>query len=417
MEKIIVIPDRLEFQSGDTAPSSSRGAVAFTVDDELVYEHFFADFGPLNLGKLVTFCRKLDSVLSDHPDKKVVYFCSSHGHKRANAVYLITSYCLLSLDMSVEDAFRPFLALSPPCIPFRDAAFGLCTYPLTVLDCLRALDKARAAGVFDLRTFDLDKYERINKLENGDMNWIIPGKFLAFSGPLDRPKQLASGGRTCMPEDYFPYFKEDNVTCVVRLNKAHYDRNKFVRAGVKHVDLFYPDGGLPPDHILDAFMQLSETHRGGIAVHCKAGLGRTGSCIGAYAIKHYGFTAKEFIGWSRICRPGSVIGPQQHWLESVQEGLLKAGGWDVPEGGVLSNGWSPVKLASFKPRAGMQGAGGGDGSAGIGHLSGRGKPAALGRVQEAGLPSAPSPYRTRTSAKSLAAGRPPSRGAKKMWDA
>jgi cell division cycle 14 len=46
-----------------------------------------------------------------------------------------------------------------------------------------------------------------------------------------------------------------------------------------------------------------------------AGLGRTGSLIGAYIMKHYKFTAAELIAWTRICRPGSIIGPQQHYLE------------------------------------------------------------------------------------------------------
>ena len=61
--------------------------------------------------------------------------------------------------------------------------------------------------------------------------------------------------------------------------------------------------------------QLCEGERGGIAVHCKAGLGRTGTCIGAYTMKHFGFTAREVIGWFRICRPGSVLGPQQQFME------------------------------------------------------------------------------------------------------
>lgn len=46
-----------------------------------------------------------------------------------------------------------------------------------------------------------------------------------------------------------------------------------------------------------------------------AGLGRTGSLIGAYIMKHHRFTALETIAWLRLCRPGSVIGHQQQWLE------------------------------------------------------------------------------------------------------
>lgn len=45
-----------------------------------------------------------------------------------------------------------------------------------------------------------------------------------------------------------------------------------------------------------------------------AGLGRTGTLIGCYLMKHYRMTAAESIAWLRICRPGSVIGPQQQFL-------------------------------------------------------------------------------------------------------
>ncbi|RYY87723.1 hypothetical protein EON63_03625 [archaeon] len=43
-----------------------------------------------------------------------------------------------------------------------------------------------------------------------------------------------------------------------------------------------------------------------LAVHCKAGLGRTGTCIACYIMKHYKWTAEEIIGWMRIARPGMV---------------------------------------------------------------------------------------------------------------
>ena len=54
------------------------------------------------------------------------------------------------------------------------------------------------------------------------------------------------------------------------------------------------------------------------SVHCKAGLGRTGSLIGCYMMKHWRWTAMETIAWLRICRPGSIIGHQQEWLEEKQ---------------------------------------------------------------------------------------------------
>ena len=42
-------------------------------------------------------------------------------------------------------------------------------------------------------------------------------------------------------------------------------------------------------------------------------------------MKHYGFTAREVIGWMRVCRPGSVIGPQQQYLESIQTRMWEEG--------------------------------------------------------------------------------------------
>jgi len=48
--------------------------------------------------------------------------------------------------------------------------------------------------------------------------------------------------------------------------------------------------------------------------HDTAGLGRTGTLIACFIMKHYKFTAAEAIAWIRICRPGSIIGPQQEFL-------------------------------------------------------------------------------------------------------
>ena len=100
------------------------------------------------------------------------------------------------------------------------------------------------------------------------------------------------------------------MTRVVRLNEAKYDKNKFVRNGIDHSDLFFIDGSTPPEKIVQEFLDISEKESGALAIHCKAGLGRTGTLIGLYAMKHYKFPAAAFIGWIRIARPGSILGPQ-----------------------------------------------------------------------------------------------------------
>lgn len=50
-------------------------------------------------------------------------------------------------------------------------------------------------------------------------------------------------------------------------------------------------------------MRVAEKAKGAVAVHCLAGLGRTGTLIGMYLMKHKGFTGREVIAWLRICRP------------------------------------------------------------------------------------------------------------------
>ena len=160
----------------------------------------------------------------------------------------------------------------------------------------------------DYRLFNLKEYEYYEKVENGDMNWIIPNKMLAFGTPTS--SHYSKGYRTFTPEDFVPIFKKIGVSTVIRLNKPTYCAERFVSQGINHYDLFFPDGSVPDEKVVNKFFDICSKTQGAIAIHCKAGLGRTGTLIALYAMKNYGWSAKEFIGWNRICRPGSVLGPQ-----------------------------------------------------------------------------------------------------------
>lgn len=79
------------------------------------------------------------------------------------------------------------------------------------------------------------------------------------------------------PEAYIPYFKNHNVSTIIRLNKRMYDAKRFTNAGFDHYDLFFADGSTPTDAIVKEFLDICENAEGAIAVHCKGmfpGLGK-----------------------------------------------------------------------------------------------------------------------------------------------
>lgn len=72
----------------------ARQRIFFTVDDTLLYTSFFADFGPLDINSTHKFFHMLEEHLNvaRASGLQVVFYSSSHPHRRTNAVTLICAY-------------------------------------------------------------------------------------------------------------------------------------------------------------------------------------------------------------------------------------------------------------------------------------------------------------------------------------
>lgn len=73
-------------------------------------------------------------------------------------------------------------------------------------------------------------------LDEGDINWIIPGRLAAMSSPA---LNMSEGLR---PIFYFDYFDKCNVTAVVRLNEKLYVEEDFTERGIRVYPMEFPDG-------------------------------------------------------------------------------------------------------------------------------------------------------------------------------
>ncbi|KAH7196883.1 protein-tyrosine phosphatase-like protein [Fusarium flagelliforme] len=324
----------------------------FTVDDTLLYNAFHHDFGPLHIGHLYRFAIQFHDILGAKQNKErpIVFWSAADPKSRANAACMLACYMVLIQNWPPHLALAPIAQVDPPLMPFRDAGYSQADYGISVQDVVYGVWKAKEEKCCDLDNFDLDEYERFERVEHGDFNWITP-HFLAFASPQHAPVQKITEGselypllpRTISAVDAHPklpkpfknvlkHFSEKNIGLVVRLNSQLYSPSYFEALGIQHLDMIFDDGTCPSLTTVRKFIRLAHetitVRKKGIAVHCKAGLGRTGCLIGAYLIYRHGFTANEVISFMRFMRPGMVVGPQQHWLH-LNQGTFRE--WWVEE--------------------------------------------------------------------------------------
>ncbi|KAG7665626.1 CDC14 [[Candida] subhashii] len=319
-ENIVDVPlieflkNRVYLGAFDYTPTDTKDLVHFTVEDALPYNAFHLDFGPLNIGNLYRFAVVLHNLLNDESNqgKGAVFYSSTDPKSRANAACLLCCYMVLVQSWSPHQVLQPISQIDPPFQGFRDAGYSKSDYEITIQDVVYAMWRAKERGMIDLTSFDLEEYEQYERVEQGDFN-VISKDFIAFASPQQGRRNVLNAPF----RKVLNYFADNDVKLVVRLNSHLYDAREFTKRNIQHIDMIFDDGTCPTLEYVQKFIGAAEciiSKGGKIAVHCKAGLGRTGCLIGAHLIYTHGFTANECIAYMRMIRPGMVVGPQQHWL-------------------------------------------------------------------------------------------------------
>lgn len=129
---------------------------------------------------------------------------------------------------------------------------------------------------------------------NGDKGaWIIPGQLLAISFP---------------DESDYARFQAAGVACLINLTSVSHDSGHLSRAELVQRQIPVPDFTAPsPDQIDTAIAEIDERVRAGqaVAIHCHAGLGRTGTICACYLVRT-GLSADGAMARVRGLRPGSI---------------------------------------------------------------------------------------------------------------
>lgn len=147
-------------------------------------------------------------------------------------------------------------------------------------------------------------------------HWVVPGKLAGCPAP-----------GVVNPIDYdLQIVKKMGVTCLITLTEVDLDQSSLARHGLINLHSPIYDREAPSiaqTHML--LIRMERLHLKGevLAVHCKAGLGRTGTLLAAWMIRDGGFAAAEAIRRLRLIEPGFIQSEEQmSFLSRYEEDLV-----------------------------------------------------------------------------------------------
>jgi atypical dual specificity phosphatase len=132
-----------------------------------------------------------------------------------------------------------------------------------------------------------------------------------FFSWIDEPL-VAASAEPAGPEQ-LAWLRGQGVDILITLTEEPLPRTWVDGAGLMSVHIPIPDMDVPAEEQLDQVMTVIDKAKAGgmgVAIHCLAGRGRTGTVLAAYFV-HRGLSAREAIAKVRDLRPGSIEVPEQ----------------------------------------------------------------------------------------------------------
>jgi atypical dual specificity phosphatase len=149
--------------------------------------------------------------------------------------------------------------------------------------------------------------------------WQIENKLAGMGRPLIGRKDVAP---VCGDAEFL---ENNGVTAIVSLTETPLDADALGEWSFEYRHFPIPDGSRPTlsemREIIEAICRLIDAGAT-VAVHCAAGLGRTGTVLALYLV-HSGMTAREAIAAVREREPMAIENVSQEEAVGEYEGFLE----------------------------------------------------------------------------------------------